>query len=72
MDAATPITLAAATYPDRDAAVFHTVWGAPHEDELDHTAAAVLTKDADGTLQLERYDSTAKHFAWGGALVGAA
>ena len=32
---------------------------------------AVLTKNANGELQVERHDSTAKHLAWGGALVGA-
>jgi len=33
---------------------------------------AVLTKDAAGELQVERHDTTAKQFAWGGALIGAA
>jgi uncharacterized membrane protein len=74
MDAATPLVLAVATYDSRDAAVkdFDTVWGAKHEGELDHIAVAVLTKDAAGQLQVERHDSTAKHLAWGGALLGAA
>ena len=35
-------------------------------------AVAVLTKDASGKLQVERHDSTAKHLAWGGAILGAA
>jgi uncharacterized membrane protein len=48
------------------------VWGARHQGEFDHTDVAVLTKDASGELQVERHDSTAKHFAWGGALLGAA
>jgi hypothetical protein len=74
MDPSTPITLAAAKYSNREAAVedFHTVWDARHNDEFDHTALAVLTKDEAGTLQVERHDSTAKHLAWGGALLGAA
>jgi uncharacterized membrane protein len=74
MDAATPLVLAVATYASRDAAVqdFDTVWGAKHEGEYDHMAVAVLTKDAVGQLQVERHDSTAKHLAWGGALLGAA
>jgi hypothetical protein len=74
MDGDTPITLAAAKYRDRDGAVqdFHNVWGARHEGELDHTAVAVLTKDSLGHLEVERHDSTAKHLAWGGAILGAA
>ena len=35
--------------------------------EFDHTAVAVLTKDEDGDLQVERHDTTAKHMAWLGA-----
>ncbi len=74
MDANTPITLAAARYGSRDAAVndFQAVWEARHEGDFDHTAVAVLTKDASGKLQVERHDSTAKHLAWGGAILGAA
>jgi uncharacterized membrane protein len=74
MDPNTPMVLAAASYPSRDDAVeaFKIVWGARHQGEFDHMDVAVLTKDADGDLQVERHDSTAKHFAWGGALIGAA
>ena len=74
MDASTPLVLGVATYTSRDRAVedFNRVWGAKHEGELDHIAVAVLTKDAHGQLEVERHDSTAKHFAWGGALLGAA
>jgi hypothetical protein len=74
MDASTPLVIAVATYASRDAAVqdFNTVWGAKHEGEYDHIAVAVLTKGADGQLEVERHDSTAKHLAWGGALLGAA
>ena len=69
MDPSTPITLAAAKYKDRDLAVedFKAVWGARKDGEFDHTAVAVLTKDADGRLQMERHDSTSKHLAWAGA-----
>lgn len=74
MDPNTPMVLAAARYASRDDAVkaFKIVWGARHQGEFDHTDVAVLTKDATGELQVERHDSTAKHFAWGGALLGAA
>ena len=69
MNADTPITLAAARYSSRDAAVegFDMVWDAHKEGEFDHTAVAVLTKDESGKLQVERHDTTAKHLAWVGA-----
>jgi hypothetical protein len=74
MDGNTPVTLAAAKYSDRQSAVddYHAVWDARGDGEFDHMALAVLTKDASGTLQVERHDSTAKHLAWGGAILGAA
>src|SRR5437868_8535296 len=69
MKADTPIVLAAARYGNREDAVFDfkTVWGAKTLGEFDHTAAAVLTKDEDGNLRVERHDTTAKHMAWVGA-----
>ena len=69
MNAATPITLAAARYSSRDAAVegFKMVWDAHKGGEFDHTAVAVLTKDDSGKLQVERHDTTAKHLGWMGA-----
>lgn len=74
MDDSTPLVLAVATYASRDAAVqdFDTVWGAKHEGEYDHIAVSVLTKDEHGQLKVDRHDSSAKHLAWGGALLGAA
>jgi hypothetical protein len=70
----TPVVLAAATYKDRQGAVddFKTVMSAKREGEFDHIAAAVLTKDISGYVEVERHDSTAKHVAWGGALLGGA
>jgi hypothetical protein len=69
MKADTPITLAAARYSTRDAAVagFDMVRDAHRVGEFDHTAVAVLTKDESGKLQVERHDTTAKHLAWVGA-----
>ena len=69
MDPDTPIVLAAAKYPNRDLAVedFHRVWSARKQGEFGHTAVAVLTKDANGKLQTERHDSTAKQLGWAGA-----
>ena len=74
MKSDTPVTLAAARYSSRDGALtgFDLVLAAHHDGTLDHTAIAVLTKDADGNLQVERHDTTAKHLAWGGAILGAA
>jgi hypothetical protein len=70
MEASTPITLAVAVYGDRDSCVadYHGVREAKTEGEYDHVAVAVITKRPDGSLEVERHDSTAKHLAWGGAL----
>jgi uncharacterized membrane protein len=69
MDANTPVVLATAKYPDRALAVedFNRVWNARADGEFDHTAVAVLTKDNNGKLQIDRHDSTSKHLAWAGA-----
>ena len=75
MDPNTPLILSSqqrATRADDAVEAFKIVWGARRQGELDHMDVAVLTKDAAGELQVERHDSTAKHFARGGALVGAA
>jgi hypothetical protein len=37
-----------------------------------HVAAAVLEKDGNSKLKMDRHDSMAKHLAWGGALLGGA
>jgi uncharacterized membrane protein len=69
MDANTPVVLATAKYSDRALAVedFNRVWNARADGEFDHTAVAVLTKDNNGKLQIDRHDSTSKHLAWAGA-----
>ena len=74
MDAKAPIALIGASYRDRDSAVhdFTSVWAARHDGDFHHTSVAVLTKDCDGRLYVERHNSTAKHLEWGGALLGAA
>jgi hypothetical protein len=73
MNPQTPITLAVAVYADRQAALedYHTIRAVKTAGEFDHIAVAVLTKRPDGRVQVDRHDSTAKHLAWGGALVGA-
>ena len=70
----TPITLAVATYADRTEAVrdFDRVMAEKTSGAFDHVAVAVMTKGVDGAVEVERHDSTAKHLAWGGALIGGA
>jgi hypothetical protein len=74
MDVNAPITLIGASYRDLETAGrdFATVWSSRHDGDFHHTAAAVLGKDSDGCLHVERHNSTAKHLEWGGALLGGA
>jgi uncharacterized membrane protein len=69
MKADTPITLAAASYHLHEHAVedFNRVSSARGNGEFDHTAVAVVTKDSDGKLSIDRHDSSAKHLGWAGA-----
>jgi uncharacterized membrane protein len=46
--------------------------GARHQGEFDHMALAVITKDENGQLEVQRHDSTTKHLAWTGVAIGAA
>jgi hypothetical protein len=73
MDVNAPVALIGASYRDRDSAVhdFTSVWAGRHDGDFHHTSVAVLTKDCDGRLHVERHNSTAKHLEWGGALLGA-
>ncbi|MCJ7437055.1 MAG: hypothetical protein MUP97_04745 [Acidimicrobiia bacterium] len=70
----TPIVLAVATYADRQGAVddYDAVKSAKRDGDFDHLAVAIVSKGADGHLDVERHDSTAKHGAWAGALMGGA
>ena len=74
MKSETPITLAVAIYGNREDAVadYDFLRQVKSTGDLDHIAIAVLTKEADGHVQVERHDSTAKHLAWAGALTGGA
>ena len=69
MDPNTPMVLAGASYASRDDAQCRRSisCGVSGAEQFDHMDVAVLAKDADGELQVERHDSTAKHFAWGSA-----
>jgi hypothetical protein len=74
MNADAPIALLGAGYRTVDGARsdFTSVWAARQEGGFSHMSVAVLTKDADGDLRVERSNSTAKHLQWGGALLGSA
>lgn len=74
MKANAPIALLGGGYSTVDGAVrdFTSVWAARHGGGFHHTSVAVLTKDREGNLQVERSNNTAKHLEWGGALLGAA
>jgi uncharacterized membrane protein len=69
-----PATVAVATYSDKDAAQqdFDAVWGIKHEGQIDHLAIAMVEKADDGSLKIDRHDTTAKHMAWGGGILGSA
>lgn len=68
-----PITVAAATYPDKDAAItdYEAIRHAKRQGGYDHLAIAVVVKEADGTLNVDHHDTSAHHLAWGGAILGA-
>lgn len=74
MEPGTPLVVAAARYGSREDAVkdFHIVWGAKREGRFDHMSVAILSKDETGELEVERHNSTTRHAAWGGAVLGAA
>jgi uncharacterized membrane protein len=67
-----PVTVAVATYPDKETAEkdYDAIRGVKHEGRLDHLAIALVVKDADGELKIDRHDSSAKHLAWGGGVLG--
>jgi uncharacterized membrane protein len=68
-----PVTVAVATYTDKAAAEqdYDAVRGIKHQGQIDHLAIAMVVKEADGKLKIDRHDSTAKHLAWGGGVLGA-
>ena len=74
MDPNAPITLVTESYSTRDRAVedFTTVWSSRYDGDFHHTSVAVLTRDSSREFGVERNSSTAKHLAWGGALLGGA
>jgi hypothetical protein len=74
MNANAPISVLTASYGTRERAVqdFESVWRARHDGDFHHTAVALLSRNSDGTLDVERSNNTAKHLVWGGALLGGA
>ena len=69
-----PTVLAVAVYADKASAETDVaaVWGIHRSAGSDQLAAAILEKDADGRLRIDRLESTATDPAWGGVLVGGA
>lgn len=69
-----PTTIAVATYTNKANADldYDAVRGVKSAGQLDHLAISVVEKGADGKLDIDRHDSTAKHLAWGGGILGAA
>jgi uncharacterized membrane protein len=69
-----PTTVAVATYSNKVNAEldYDTVRAVKSAGQLDHLAIAVVEKQADGDVKIDRHDSTAKHLAWGGGILGAA
>jgi len=69
-----PTTIAVATYTNEANAEldYHAVRSAKSDGALDHLAISMVRKGADGKLEIDRHDSTAKHLAWGGGILGAA
>jgi uncharacterized membrane protein len=68
------MTVAVATYKDKTSAEqdFDAIWGIKKQGRLGHLAIATVEKADDGTLAIDRHDTSAKHFAWGGGILGGA
>lgn len=69
-----PVTVAVATYSTKEAATqdYDAIHGIKHQGQLDHLAIAVVEKEADGKLKIDRHNSSAKHAAWGTGVLGGA
>ncbi|MGA7758078.1 MAG: DUF1269 domain-containing protein [Ilumatobacteraceae bacterium] len=69
-----PTTIAVATYANEANAEldYDMLRSIKSGGQLDHIAISMVTKGADGKLKIDRHDSTAKHLAWGGGILGAA
>ncbi|HMS46216.1 MAG: hypothetical protein WAX12_15640 [Candidatus Microthrix subdominans] len=69
-----PVTVAVATYASKALAEqdFDTIHGVKHAGQIDHLAVAVVQKEADGTLSIDRHNTSAKHAAWGTGVLGGA
>lgn len=68
------VVLAVASYPSRaDAEVdFRVLWVREHTGGVDHVAAALVEKGANGWLEMVRHHSTAMPVGFGVALLGSA
>lgn len=67
-----PMVVLIATYPSiEDAEVDYKAVMALHkEGDLGHVSAGIVTHDDKGKIKIHRHDTTAKHLAWGGLIVG--
>lgn len=67
-----PLSLVTASYSTHEGVVqdFTAIWGSRYTGDFHHTSVAVLARNSQGELGVERYNSTAKHLVWGGALLG--
>jgi uncharacterized membrane protein len=67
-----PMVVVVATYPNLETAEddFKEVMALHRHGDLGHIAAAIMTKDEDGKVQVSRHDTTSGTLAWTGALVG--
>jgi uncharacterized membrane protein len=68
-----PVFIYSATYADQDDAVAdYEVLLELHHDKLVGTYdVALITKDADGKIHVEKHEKATQHGAWGGIAVGA-
>lgn len=69
-----PTTIAVATYANGANAEldYDAIRSVKSAGQFDHIAITMVQKGADGKLETDRHDSTAKHLAWGGGILGAA
>ena len=69
-----PMTVAVATYSDAAGAEqdYDALRGIKRQGQIDHLAVAIVDKDDEGKLHIDRHNTSAKHAAWGTGLLGGA
>ena len=68
-----PVFIYAATYPDRTGAEadYDTLLDLHADDLVGTYDVAIINKDADGKIHVEKHEKPTQHGAWGGIAVGA-